>query len=86
MPLLCDVCPLSEGSSLAGEDYRHSEFVTVTMALQYAPSLRSRLPFVTLLLEIIFLLLFVFFVKIEHQDEVYREIDKKTLIHLYAGQ
>ncbi|XP_056616236.1 rh blood group, D antigen isoform X2 [Triplophysa dalaica] len=71
-------------SSLAGEDCRHSEFVTVTMAPQYAPSLRSRLPIVTLLLEIIFLLLFVFFVKIEHQDQVYREFDRKTFILLYA--
>ncbi|KAA0718297.1 B Rhesus blood group family type [Triplophysa tibetana] len=54
------------------------------MAPQYAPSLRSRLPFVTLLLEIIFLLLFFFFVKIEHQDQVYREFDRKTFILLYA--
>ncbi|XP_055025294.2 rh blood group, D antigen [Misgurnus anguillicaudatus] len=52
------------------------------MAPQYAPSLRSRLPLVTFLLETTFLLLFVFFVKIEQHEP--REFDQKTFIRLYA--
>uniref|UniRef100_A0A8C2A2M6 Rh blood group, D antigen n=1 Tax=Cyprinus carpio TaxID=7962 RepID=A0A8C2A2M6_CYPCA len=37
----------------------------------YAPSLRSRLPLVAFLLETIFILLFVFFVKIEHNGNAF---------------
>uniref|UniRef100_A0A672RQW6 Rh blood group, D antigen n=1 Tax=Sinocyclocheilus grahami TaxID=75366 RepID=A0A672RQW6_SINGR len=40
------------------------------MAPQYAPSLRSRLPLVAFLLETIFILLFVFFVKIEQNVHI----------------
>uniref|UniRef100_A0A673JVS7 Rh blood group, D antigen n=1 Tax=Sinocyclocheilus rhinocerous TaxID=307959 RepID=A0A673JVS7_9TELE len=40
------------------------------MAPQYAPSLRSRLPLVAFLLETIFILLFVFFVKIEQNIHI----------------
>ncbi len=56
------------------------------MAPQYAPSLRSRLPLVAFLLETFFLLLFVFFVKIEQQHEqIGRESDSKLFIGSYAG-
>uniref|UniRef100_A0A8C2B8Y5 Ammonium transporter Rh type B-like n=1 Tax=Cyprinus carpio TaxID=7962 RepID=A0A8C2B8Y5_CYPCA len=55
------------------------------MAPQYAPSLRSRLPLVAFLLETIFLILFVFFVKIEQQHEQSgRESDSKLFISSYA--
>lgn len=72
-------------SSLAGVDYRHSESVTVIMAPQYAPSLRSRFPLVAFLLETVFILLFVFFVKIEQHEQIDRESDSKLFIRSYAG-
>ncbi|XP_026114552.1 ammonium transporter Rh type A-like [Carassius auratus] len=54
------------------------------MAPQYAPSLRSRLPLVAFLLETIFILLFVFFVKIEQHELIDRESDSKLFISSYA--
>ncbi|XP_058650737.1 rh blood group, D antigen isoform X2 [Onychostoma macrolepis] len=55
------------------------------MAPRYAPSLRSRLPLVAFLLETFFLLLFVFFVKIEHQHEkIGRKSDSTLFISSYA--
>ncbi|RXN09422.1 ammonium transporter Rh type A-like isoform X1 [Labeo rohita] len=54
------------------------------MAPQYAPSLRSRLPLVAFLLETIFILLFVFFVKIEQFEQIDRESDSKPFISSYA--
>uniref|UniRef100_A0A8C2JFG9 Rh blood group, D antigen n=1 Tax=Cyprinus carpio TaxID=7962 RepID=A0A8C2JFG9_CYPCA len=50
----------------------------------YAPSLRSRLPLVAFLLETIFILLFVFFVKIEQPEQIDREYDSKLFISSYA--
>ncbi|NP_001019990.1 Rh blood group, D antigen [Danio rerio] len=52
------------------------------MAPQYAPSLRSRLPLVAFLLETLFLLLFVFWVKIEKQE--YRRSESEPFVHSYA--
>uniref|UniRef100_A0A673J1B8 Ammonium transporter Rh type A-like n=1 Tax=Sinocyclocheilus rhinocerous TaxID=307959 RepID=A0A673J1B8_9TELE len=54
------------------------------MAPQYAPSLRSRLPLVAFLLETIFLLLFVIFVKIEQHEQFGRESASKLFISSYA--
>ncbi|XP_048060524.1 rh blood group, D antigen [Megalobrama amblycephala] len=54
------------------------------MAPQYAPSLRSRLPLVAFLLETIFILLFVFFVKIEQHEQIDRNYDSKLFIRSYA--
>ncbi|KAL1262552.1 hypothetical protein QQF64_005291 [Cirrhinus molitorella] len=54
------------------------------MAPQYAPGLRSRLPLVAFLLETIFILLFVFFVKIEQHERTDREADSKLFISSYA--
>ncbi|XP_051503884.1 rh blood group, D antigen [Myxocyprinus asiaticus] len=54
------------------------------MPPQYSPSLRLSLPLVAFLLETIFILLFVFFVKIEHHEQVHTKFDKKTFIRSYA--
>lgn len=69
----------SSGQTCGGEQ-RGKQSV---MAPRYAPSLRSRLPALAMLLQIIFILLFAFFVEIENLDD---PADDEGLVNSYASK